>query len=326
VSGSVSAPPGGLDPGQAQDAVAEVAAACSGHVGLSARHLGTEEELTWQPEETIQTASTVKVAIYAEAMRQARRGQVNLAAPVTTHRDDLTGGSGVLGVLRPGLTCTVADLCTLMIVVSDNTATNMLIDLLGGVDTVNRGVASLGFPEIRLDHKVNMAPLPLVVPSPSPRPSLAAPLATATPAVLCRLMAALHAGEGIDPATSQQIITTLRYQQDRTMIPRAYLDLARPGSLPHAQTPAIAHKTGYVSGCRADTGLLYLPGDGGVVAYCAVADRLADQTMTALSEGDEILGRLGAIVLARWWPGPGPVPVRPGWLPGRSQPPDSAAR
>jgi hypothetical protein len=71
-----------------------------------------------------------------------------------------------------------------------------------------------------------------------------------------------------------------------------------------------------LGGCRADTGLLYLPGDGGAVAYCAVADRLADQTMTALSEGEQILGRLGAIVLARWWPGPGPVPVRAGWLPG----------
>jgi hypothetical protein len=38
-------------------------------------------------------------------------------------------------------------------------------------------------------------------------------------------------------------------------------------------------------------------------------------TMTALAEGDEVFGRLGAIVLARWWPGPGPVPVRDGWLP-----------
>jgi hypothetical protein len=71
-----------------------------------------------------------------------------------------------------------------------------------------------------------------------------------------------------------------------------------------------------LGGCRADAGLLYLPGDGGAVAYCAVADRLADQTMTALSEGEQILGRLGAIVLARWSPGPGPVPVRAGWLPG----------
>jgi hypothetical protein len=41
--------------------------------------------------------------------------------------------------------------------------------------------------------------------------------------------------------------------------------------------------------------------------------------MTALAEGDEILGRLGAIVLARWWAGPGPVPVRDGWLPSAAK-------
>jgi hypothetical protein len=47
------------------------------------------------------------------------------------------------------------------------------------------------------------------------------------------------------------------------------------------------------------------------VAYCAVADRLEDQTMTAVAEGERVVGKLGAIVLARWWPGPGPVPLRP---------------
>jgi beta-lactamase class A len=320
VTRAVPLPGGALDPGQARAAVAGVAAACGGHVGLAARHLGTGEELTWHPEAVVQTASTVKVAIYAEVMRQARRGLVHLGAPVSTRADDLTGGSGVLSVLRPGLACTVADLCTLMIVLSDNTATNILIDLLGGVDAVNAGVASLGYPGIRLDHKVGMPPPPLVVPSPPPRQPATAPLATAAPAGLCRLMAALHAGAVVDRAASEQIITTLRYQQDRTLFPRAYLELAGPGSPPGTQAPAIAHKTGCVSGFRGDTGLLYLP-DGGVVAYSAVADRLADRTMTELTEGAEILGRLGAIVLARWWPGPRPVPVRPGWLPGRAGPP-----
>jgi beta-lactamase class A len=315
VTGAVPSPAGCLDPGQARAAVAAVAAACSGHVGLTARHLGTGEELTWHPEAVIQTASSVKVAIHAEVLRQARLGLVSPAAPVATRADDLTGGSGVLSVLRPGLSCTVADLCTLMIVVSDNTATNMLIDLLGGVDAVNRGVASLGYPEIRLDHKIGLLPPPLVVPSPPPRASSDAPLATATPAAFCRLMATLHAGEVVDRAASQEIITTLRYQQDQARFPRAYLELAAPGSPDGTQSLAIAHKTGYVGGCRTDTGLLYLPGDGGVVAYFAVADRLADRTMTALAEGDDVLGRLGAIVLARWWPGSGPVPVRPGWLP-----------
>jgi beta-lactamase class A len=305
---------GPLGPEQARDAVAAVAAACTGHVGLFARHLGTGEELTWNPDATIQTASTVKVAILAEVMRQARLGRVDLDAVVVTAEADLTGGSGVVCLLHPGLTCTVADLCTLMIVLSDNTATNMLIDLLGGVDAVNDGVASLGFGGIVLDHKVNMAPPALVV-TPQPREKLPRPLATATPAVFGELMARLYAGTVVDEAASRQMITIMRYQQHQALFPRAYPELAGPDEEPGQDAPALAHKTGWVRGCRADTGILYLPEDGGAVAYCAVADRLEDQSITPLSEGEHVVGQLGAIVLARWWPGPGPVPVRPGWLP-----------
>lgn len=314
MTGPGAGPPGALGQQVARDALAAVAGACSGQVGLVARHLGTGEELAWRPDAVIQTASTVKVAIYAEVMRQARLGLVDLDAIVTTRPGDLAGGSGVLGVLRPGLACTVADLCTLMTVVSDNTATNMLIDLLGGVVAVNRGVASLGYPGIQLDHKVSMPPPPLVIPSPPPAAPPGAPLATATPAVLCRLLADLHAGAVVDRAAASQMIATLRHQQDQSLFPRAFLALAGPGGPPGPDAPALAHKTGCVADFRGDTGLLYLPG-GGVVAYCAVADRLADRTMTTLAEGDEVVGRLGAIVLARWWPGPGPVPLRPGWLP-----------
>jgi len=281
-----------LSRAEAGSAVGAVAAACTGHVGLVARHLGTGEELSWNPDATIQTASTVKVAIYAEVLRQARLGLVDTGARAVTQEQDLVGGSGVLSVLRPGLTCTVADLCTLMIVLSDNTATNMLIDLLGGVHAVNKGVAALGFPGILLDHKVGLS-------------ATGRPLATATPSTLARLMASLEAGTVVDEAASQEMLSTLRNQQDRSLFPRYFLE---------SDTPALAHKTGCVRGFRGDIGVLYLPGDGGAVAYCAVADRLEDQTMTALAEGEQVVGKLGAIVLARWWPGPGPVPLRPGVL------------
>jgi beta-lactamase class A len=295
-------------------ALAQRAAASGGHLGLLARHLDSGEQLAWSPDEIIGTASAVKVAIYAEVMRQRRLGRIDLDAAIVTDESDLVGGSGVLSILQPGLRCTIADLCTLMIVISDNTATNMLIDMLGGPSAVNEGLDELGYHGIRLNHKIGYAPPPLVVANPRPSQPSADPLGSATPAELCRLLADLHAGTVVDAAASAEMIRTLRHQQSHVLVPRSYLDVAEPLDEPGPDGPAIASKTGSVGGCRVETGLLYLPGNGGTVAYCAAADGLADRSMTALAEGNEILGRLGAIILARWWPGPGPVPVRPGWL------------
>jgi hypothetical protein len=58
--------------------------------------------------------------------------------------------------------------------------------------------------------------------------------------------------------------------------------------------------------------VLILPG-GPKVAYAVMADDLVNTTLTALCEGNELLGRVGAALLRRWWQGPGLVPVRPGW-------------
>jgi beta-lactamase class A len=308
----------------AQRAIAGVARASTGVIGLAAHHLETGQTLGWRAGEQFRTASTIKVGIHVAVIRRARLGLLDLQAPVELRAADQLGGSGVLGVLRPGLRCTVSDLCTLMIVVSDNTATNMLIDLCGGAAAVSAELAALGFGGIRLNRKLTLPPPPLVAGTRQDagqhtnepgRPTALPELAMVSPAEFCRLMAGLHAGVIIDPQASAEIINVLRHQQHQALFPRAYLEIAEPGDPPGPDGPAMAHKTGSIGGCRTEAGLLYLPGDGGTVAYAAAADRLADGTMTALAEGEEVLGRLGAIVLARWWPGPGPVPLRDGWLP-----------
>jgi beta-lactamase class A len=309
----------GLGHDAAAAAVAAVAGRASGTVGLAARHLGTGETLDWNAGERFSTASLIKAPVHAAVLRRARAGQFSLGDEVEVREADHAGGSGVLAELSPGLRCTVSDLCTLMIVVSDNTATNMLIDLCGGVAAVNEDFAALGFPGFRLNKKIGMPPPPLAAPRrPLPRQPAPAspqvPLATAALTDCREFMARLHAGEIIDEQASARLVTVLRYQQHQALFPRAYLSVASPFEPPGPAGPGLAHKTGYVSGTRTDAGLLLLP-DGGAVAYAAAAGGLADRTMTALAEGDEILGRLGAIVLARWWPGPGPAPVRDGWLP-----------
>ena len=92
------------------------------------------------------TASTIKTAVMLEAHHQAAEGRLPLDATYTLEESDKVGGSGVLNGLRDGLTLTGADLMHLMIVLSDNTATNMLIERLGTA-RVNARLDSYGMRE-----------------------------------------------------------------------------------------------------------------------------------------------------------------------------------
>ena len=293
--------------------LARLDAACSGRLGVAARRLVPSDggEARWRDQDRFRTASTVKVAIFAAVMAEVSAGPLDLGRRVPLEAADQVGGSGVLSVLRPGISPTAADLCTLMIVVSDNTATNMLIDLLGGVEAVNAAVKALGFGDITLHRKLAYPPPPLVAGPQPPMREAPGSLATATPAALLRLVSALRAGTVVDREASKFIFDTLAHQQYHSGVPRAFLDLTEPGrSLD--EWPAVASKTGSVPGCRAEVGVVEMP-DGSELAYAVMADDLADNTMSALSEGDELLGRVGATLLRQWWRGPAPAPLRPGW-------------
>lgn len=296
---------------------------CSGRLGVAARQLGTDDEVSWHAEDRFRTASTVKVALLASVLARVRSGHLDLDRRVTLHASDLVGGAGVLNVVRPGLQPTLADLCTLMIVISDNTATNMLIDVLGGVEAANRAFTDLGFGEIVLHRRLAYPPPPLVAGPRSPNhcrgdgktksrsDGLPGAFATATPASLCRLVGAIAEGTVVDREASELMFDTLSHQHFHTGIARSFLGLTEPGGVPEIW-PAVANKTGEVPGCRAEVGVITFPG-GTKTAYAVIADDLADTTMTPLSEGNELLGRVGAGLLRRWWQGPGPAPLRRGW-------------
>jgi beta-lactamase class A len=100
----------------------------SGRIGIAARNLATGEEFLIDHERAFPTASSIKVPILYELFRQAESGAFSLDDRVELTQGDIVEGSGVLRDLRPGLQPTVHDIAMLMIIVSDNTATNMAID------------------------------------------------------------------------------------------------------------------------------------------------------------------------------------------------------
>src|SRR5688500_309292 len=106
-------------------------AAFPGTGGLVATHLGSGEEIRVNPDLETTTASTIKVPILIELFRRVEAGTLSLTDRLRVTPEVQVRGSGVLRDLSLWLDLPVRDVATLMIVISDNVATNMLIDLLG---------------------------------------------------------------------------------------------------------------------------------------------------------------------------------------------------
>lgn len=147
-----------LDVEQRLDAIA---AECSGPFGFYARDLRTGHAgrtIGRLAEESFPTASLIKVAILVELERQAAIGTVSMNQPVELRDEDKVGGSSLLRHMSAGIQLPVRDWAFLMMQVSDNTATNVLIDLVG-LERTNATMEHEGFPSIRLNHKIDFAAL-----------------------------------------------------------------------------------------------------------------------------------------------------------------------
>src|SRR6516162_20338 len=106
-------------------------------VGLYVKHLRTGEQVAIQADEVFSSQSTRKIPIMIMAFQSADRGTLNMDERVQIQRSDFRNGTGVLQYHEPGMSLTVRDLITEMIITSDNTATGMVIAKLGGRDRIN---------------------------------------------------------------------------------------------------------------------------------------------------------------------------------------------
>ncbi|MEO7029935.1 MAG: serine hydrolase [Acidobacteriaceae bacterium] len=147
---------------QAKDAelfqkVQAIAAAHHGKVALFATQLNTGRTVALDADEAVQTASVIKLAILYEAMEQVRDGKARWDEKITLKPGEAVGGSGMLHFFDAPMTVTLKDVLTMMIIVSDNTATNLAIDRFG-VEPVNARMEALGLKNTHLYKKVFKAP------------------------------------------------------------------------------------------------------------------------------------------------------------------------
>jgi beta-lactamase class A len=219
---------------QLADRLERIAAGIDGVAGYTVIDLTNGDRLERLPAQAFPTASSIKLAILYELFKQADEGRVKLDATIPWDRTQAVGGSGVLFELsNPGLA--LRDYATLMIVLSDNTATNVVIERIG-MEAVNARMRTLGAPEIQLRRR--MMDLQAAQDG---RENVA------TPGALARLLAAIHKGEGLAPASRDALVATLRKGKSSAML------RGIPAGVP------VASKPGDLDGVRADAGIVYLP-------------------------------------------------------------------
>jgi beta-lactamase class A len=186
-----------------------------GVVGLAARNLVTGEDIVVNGDMRFPTASAIKTAVLLETWHQAAEGTLSMDAALTLRDGEKVGGSGVLNGLSDGLALTIRDLLHLMIVVSDNTATNMLVNRLG-TRKIDDRLAAYGLQQTRLfrptfrDGKADVLP----------ELEREFGLGMSTPREMAKLMALIAEERAVSPEASRSMLATLRAQQDRAMIPR----------------------------------------------------------------------------------------------------------
>lgn len=134
--------------------IAEVDRNLDGVLGVAIEDLGTGQKYLLHADEVFPQASSIKIAVLAELYHQAQQGKLKLTDVYTVQPSDLVPDSDIMGGLTPGVTrITLRDLATMMIAVSDNSATNVLIDRVG-IENVNALLDSLGLTHIRLRRKM----------------------------------------------------------------------------------------------------------------------------------------------------------------------------
>ena len=132
----------------------EVDSNLDGVLGVAILDLNSGQKLLLHADEVFPQASSIKIAVLAELYRQAQQGKLRLSERYTVQASDLVPDSDIMGGLTPGVTqLTLRDLAVMMVAVSDNSATNVLIDRLGR-ENVNALLDSLGLSHTRLLRKM----------------------------------------------------------------------------------------------------------------------------------------------------------------------------
>jgi beta-lactamase class A len=249
-----------------------------GKVFIFAKNLDTGATYSYNGDERVRTASTIKIAVMIEAWARVAEGKAKWTDELVLMKAARYGGSGILPELGDGLRLTLQDCVRLMMTLSDNTATNMVLDYLG-TDAVNARMNSLGFKSTRIMRRVGGG-------GESAEGKLAENkrfgLGATTPHEMAQIMEQLDRGDIVSKSAAKEMIELMKREQARYSIGRT--------------TPEVpmASKYGALDALRSCVAILYTK--QGKIAMAITVDDMPETNWSVDNSGYLLMARLSAII------------------------------
>ncbi|MDF2683678.1 MAG: class beta-lactamase [Brevibacillus sp.] len=251
---------------QLRQKLSDLLAKARGNWGVVVEDLDHGTRFEHHAEESFIAESVIKVPIMVAVYAAEDRGQFSMDDRLALRKEDLVKGSGLLHTLSPGLKLTIRELVTLMIIQSDNTATNVLIDLVGK-ERIDQTMYGLGMQQSKYSRKLMIYPVDISKNN------------TITAGDVSRMLGRLATGKFLSHRACAEMIAIMKKQQVRNGL---------PSLLPAPEGEAdweMACKSGWDTGRQHDVGVLYV-GERSLSIVALSQDVRAKEAL-------DILGQLG---------------------------------
>ena len=250
-----------------------------GKVSLFAKNLDTGVVYELGGDDRVPTASTIKIAIMVEAFARVTEGKAKWTDELVLTKEKKVGGSGILQEFGDGLHLTLRDAVTMMMILSDNTATNLVIDVLTA-DAINARMEALGFKETRLMRRVFGG-------GESAEGKKAENkrfgLGRTTPREMVTVLEKFERGEVISPAASKEMLELMKREQGTNGIWRTQWRLPK------------ATKSGALDALRSNVGVIYHP--RGRIALAITCNEMPEVNWTVDNPALLLMSRLSEILI-----------------------------
>lgn len=245
-----------------------------GEVAVALKHLPSGLTYSLDADKPMPTASLIKISVMVEAYHQAQQGKVNLDTMITLKAEDKVPGSGILTThFSPGLSLSLRDAIRLMMVYSDNTATNLVLDAIG-LAAPTAYMSELGLPETRIHAKVFRRDTSI-----DPERSKQYGLGSTTAAETVALLEKIYTGKLGNDETTKEMLAHMKACEEKYKATR----LLPPQTV-------VYHKGGSVNTSRTLGAIVET--DSGPVILSVLTDKNKDRSWSATNAGDMLCSRI----------------------------------